>query len=224
MNMPEMFESLLQQRRSIRGYLPDPVPQNILNRVFEAAQRSPSNCNVQPWVVHVVSGDAARRMSEALVRTVTSGAPASPDLELTGPYPGEYRKRQIGAAVALFEATGIARDDIEARQQSLLRNFRFFEAPHAAFVLMPDWASYREAADCGMYLQTLMLEMTANGLASCAQGALSHYADSVRKELGVDDTMRVLMGISFGYEDPAHPANKAITDRVSLDSAVTFHN
>jgi len=218
----EALSALLHERRSIRGFRPDPVPQQVLDQVFGMAQQAPSNCNVQPWVVHVVSGDSAERMRAALHDAAQTREP-TPDFPLTGAYPGLYRERQIGAAKALFAATGVARDDVPARKASFLRNFRFFDAPHAAFVLVPAWAGYREAADCGMYAQSLMLALTAHGLASCAQGALSHYADVVKRQLGVPDDMRVLFGLAFGYEAPEHPANAARTVREPVATAITFH-
>lgn len=218
------LDRLMGERRSIRGFRPDPVPRPILERVFTIAQRAPSNCNVQPWVVHVVSGDAAERMRAALHTAAATEQPITPDFPLTGSYPGFYRDRQISAAKALFAATGVARDDAPARRESYLRNFRFFDAPHAAFLLLPDWAGYREAADCGMYAQSLMLALTAQGLASCAQGALSHHADIVRRELGVGEDMRVLFGIAFGYEDAAHPANATRTTREAVGDCIQFHD
>ena len=44
-------------RRSVRGFLDKEIPKDVLNRVFEIAQKSPSNCNVQPWKVYVASGE-----------------------------------------------------------------------------------------------------------------------------------------------------------------------
>jgi nitroreductase len=219
----EAFETLLRSRYSARGFRPEPVPQPVLDRVFAMAQQAPSNCNVQPWVVHVVSGGAAERMRDALHDAAAAGREPTPDFPLTGAYPGEYRNRQIDAAKALFTATGIARDDKHARRDSFLRNFRFFDAPHAAFIMLPPWAGYREAADCGMYAQSLMLALTAHGLASCAQGALSHHADIVKRELGVEDDMRVLFGIAFGQEDLEHPANATRTTRAPVETAIKFH-
>jgi nitroreductase len=223
-NWPDSLDMLLRARRSVRGFRPDPVPDTILERVFTSAQQAPSNCNVQPWVVHVLSGAALRRMGDLLYGAAASGQPPEPDFPLTGAYPGEYRNRQIGAAKALFVATGVARDDLPARRVSSLRNVRFFGAPHAAFILMPDWAGYREAADCGMYAQSLMLALTAHGLASCAQGALSHHPAAVKQELGIAGDVRLLFGIAFGYEDAGHPANAARTDRAPVATAVTFHD
>lgn len=219
----DVLDTLLHDRRSVRGFHPDPVPQEVLDRVFTMAQQAPSNCNVQPWVVHIVSGATAEKLRIALHEVAAKGRDVAPDFPLTGSYPGDYRNRQIGAAKALFAATGVARDDVPARQESFLRNFRFFDAPHAAFIFLPPWAGMREAADCGMYAQSLMLALTAHGLASCAQGALSHHADIVKRELGASGDMRALFGLAFGYEDVDHPANTARTIREPLDTAVTFH-
>ncbi|MET0369860.1 MAG: nitroreductase [Sphingobium sp.] len=220
----ETLDELMRERRSVRGFLPALVPADVLQSVFATAQLAPSNCNVQPWVVHVVSGASAEAMRTALHDRARSGAAVAPDFPLTGGYPGEYRTRQIDAAKALFAATGVAREDVAARTQSFLRNFRFFDAPHAAFLFVPRWAGMREAADCGMYAQSLMLALTAHGLASCAQGALSHHADVVRDQLDVSDDLLLLFGIAFGYEDAAHPANAARTTRLSLDQATIFHS
>jgi nitroreductase len=219
----EVIDHLMQERRSIRGFLPTPVPQPLLERVFATAQLAPSNCNVQPWVVHVVSGEAAERVRAALHDHAKTGAEVSPDFPLTGTYPGDYRARQVDAAKALFAATGVERHDVEARTESFLRNFRFFDAPHAAFIFIPDWAGMREAADVGMYAQSLMLALTANGVASCAQGALSHHASVVHRELGVGPEMKLLFGLAFGYPDETHPANQARTIRATVDEAIVFH-
>jgi len=48
--------------------------------------------------------------------------------------------------------------------------------------------------DIGMYAQTLMLVMTARGVASCAQGARP-LSDIVRKHLGLGADQRLLFGI-----------------------------
>lgn len=208
-----VLDRILRGRRSVRGFRADPVPDALIRRVFDMAELAPSNCNVQPWSAHVVSGETAERVRSDLVQAARSGQRPAPDFALTGGYPDHYRGRQIAAAKSLFAATGVARDDVVARTESFLRNFRFFDAPHAVFLFIPAWAGMREAADCGMYAQSLMLALTANGLASCAQGALSHHAAIVHEALGVGDDLKLLFGIAFGYEDDAHPANATRTER-----------
>ena len=51
-----VFNEVVAQRRSLRAFLPEPVSQAVLDDVFGTALRAPSNCNSQPWLVHVVSG------------------------------------------------------------------------------------------------------------------------------------------------------------------------
>jgi nitroreductase len=222
-NRIEALDTLMRERRSVRGFLPHAAPDALLRTIFETAQLAPSNCNVQPWVVHVVSGASAARMRTALHSASLAAEPLTPDIPLTGTYPGAYRSRQVNAAKALFSATGVAREDTAARLLSYQRNFQFFDAPHAAFIFMPDWAGMREAADCGMFVQSLMLALTAHGLASCAQGSLSHHAAITREVLGVGPELKLLFGLAFGYEDPEHPANATRTLRAPLDETTCFH-
>lgn len=219
----DSLDVLLSTRRSVRGFKPEPVPPDVLQRIFTMAARAPSNCNVQPWVVHVTSGATAELLRDRLHAAAGEGLSAQPDFPLTGPYPGAYRVRQVEAARALFAATGVSREDVAARARSFQRNFRFFEAPHAAFIMLPDWAEIREAVDCGLFAQSLMLAMTAHGIGSCAQGALSHYAPIVREAVGAPPNLRLLFGIAFGYEDADHPANSVRTSRAAIEHTTQFH-
>lgn len=216
--MPD-FDTVLRARRSVRGYLPDPVPDALQTEIFALAAWAPSNCNVQPWAVHVLSGEKLR----ALGREMAAAPVPKPDVPMVGGYQGVFRQRQIGSAVALYSAMGIGRDDHAGRQAAFLRNLDAFGAPHAAFVFLPEGFGLREAADLGGYAQTLMLTMASRGVASCAQGALSLHPGIVRQHLGLAEGPQLIMGISFGYEDPDHPANAARTDRAELEEIVTLH-
>jgi len=39
----------IRERKSIRGFKPDPIPKEILQKVLELGIRSPSAENGQPW-------------------------------------------------------------------------------------------------------------------------------------------------------------------------------
>lgn len=218
------LERVVRNRRSVRGFRPDPVPVETRERIFELALSAPSNCNVQPWLVHVVSGKLLTDLSAKLMAAVTSGQTPEPDVTGLTTYPGIYRDRQMDAAVQLYGAMGIGREDKKARQMAALRNFQFFDAPHVAFIFVPEWVQPRELTDCGLYAQTLMLAMTACNVASCPQAALGYYPEIVRSLLGVDPTNKLLYGISFGYEDPSVPANAARVGRETLSQTTTFHD
>ncbi len=220
---PMEFDTALAARRSVRGYLPREVDPALMREIFSLASLAPSNCNVQPWETHVVSGAALRSLGAAMTERAKTGKPAAPDVPMVGGYTGVWRARQIGSAKALYGAMCIARDDHQGRTDAFLRNLDAFGAPHAAFVLLPEPFGLREAADLGGYTQTLMLAMASRGIASCAQGALSLYPDMIRAHLGLAEGPKLIMGIAFGYEDTAHPANAARTDRAALEDLVSFH-
>lgn len=224
MDRPTMsVDEAIRLRRSVRGFLPREVPEATLREVFSLGQCAPSNCNVQPWTPHVVSGDKLKRLRDALVAAGMRDEPIKPDWPADGKFSGIYRERQVGAAQALYGAMGIARNDTIGRKLAYIRNHAFFDAPHAVFIFMPEAFDTREATDIGMYAQTLMLALTARGIASCAQGALGIFPDIVRQHLRISGHFRLLFGISFGYEDQNSKANAARVGRAEIDEVVTFH-
>jgi nitroreductase len=217
-----VFDEIVLARRSLRAFLPEPVPGDILERVFAVAQRAPSNCNTQPWITHVASGASLQSLREEMPRRFMAGQ-ISLDFPYDGVYHGVYKERQYGSAQALYDAVDIAREDKARRHEQFMRNFTFFDAPHAAFLFLPEPFGLREAADLGMYAQTVMLAMVAHGLGSCPQTALSFEADLIRETLGVDAKNKLLFGLSFGYPDTEAPVNRCATDRAGLGDCVHFH-
>jgi nitroreductase len=216
-------DEAVRRRRSVRGFLPDEIPEATLREVFELAQWSPSNCNVQPWTPHVVSGEALKRLREALVAAGMRDQPIKPDWPADAKFTGIYRQRQVDAAQKLYGAMGVERNDVVGRKMAYIRNHAFFDAPHAVLIFMAEPFDTREAADIGMYAQTLMLALIARGIASCAQGALGLFPEIVREHLCVPANDKLLFGISFGYEDRNIKANAARVGRADIDNAVRFH-
>ena len=163
-------DEAIRSRRSVRAFLPDEVPDATLREVFALAQWAPSNCNVQPWTPHVVSGEALRRLREALVDAAMRDEPIKPDWPAEGKFLGVYRERQVDAAAKLYGAMGVERRDLVARKLAYVRNHAFFDAPHVVFIFMPEPFDTREATDIGMYAQTLMLALAARGIALLRAG------------------------------------------------------
>lgn len=215
-------EDALAVRRSVRGFLDKPVPPDVMQKIFELAQRAPSNCNIQPWQVYVASGAARDRIREALMKNVTGGVAPNPDFGYPGKFQGVHRDRQVECAVALYTEMGITRQDSQGRLRASLRNFELFDAPHVAFIGMHKSFGATVALDVGIYLQSLMLAMTAHGVASCPQGSMRNYPDVVRAEFGSSPEIGILVGLSFGYEDGSVPANRTRTTRAPLPENVVF--
>jgi nitroreductase len=216
------LESILTNRYSTRAFLDKPVTEETLTEVFELAQRSASNCNVQPWQTCVVSGETKDSLKEQFISLLMTGAKPNPDFNWLPQYQDHHRERQFASANALYSALDIAREDKKSRQMAMVRNWQFFDAPHAVFFTMDKYLDIMGAVDLGIYAQTISLLLQERGISSCMQGALGQFPDPVRKTLGLPEERGILFGMSFGYADEDAAANKARTSRADLDTAVQF--
>ena len=215
------FAEIALQRRSIRAFMPDPVPRRVLDSVFKTALRAPSNCNTQPWFVHVATGAALESLRDELPARFAAGD-IGVDHPYDGKYEGVYRDRQYASAQVLYDALGIQREQKAERQAWFLNNFRFFGAPAVAFFTLPGEFGLREACDLGMFAQTVMLGATAHGLGSCPQTALGFMPHVIKPALDIPGDQKLLFGLSLGYPDRDAPENNAVTGRADLSDVVRF--
>ena len=217
----ETLERLLAARYSCRGFLPDPVPQPIIERILTMAQRSPSWCNAQPWQVIVTRRAGTERFRAALFNHVTK-APTAPDIAFPREYRGAYQERRRACGFALYDAVGVKRGDRVASGLQMLENFRFFGAPHVAIITTDEALGTYGAIDCGAYISNFLLAAQSLGVASIPQAALASHSPFVREYFGIGCDRLVVCGISFGYEDAAHKANGFRTERAPLDEVVRW--
>jgi nitroreductase len=215
-------EEALLSRRSIRDFKSEPVDKKVLEAVFDLAQWAPSNCNSQPWEVCVASGESCERLRTNITEAAFKGEIGDMDIPYDGVYEGVYKDRQYGSANAVYSALGIERSDKARRGEFFMRNFCFFDAPHVAFFFINKKFGIREGADLGMYAQSVMLAMQANGIASCPQTSLGFFAGIVREEFTVSDDLNLMFGLSFGYAADDSPINAIKIDRAPLSETTTF--
>ena len=60
-------DEAILSRRSIRAFRPDSVSRATIEHILEVARRAPSGTNTQPWKVHVFTGAALQRLSDAVL-------------------------------------------------------------------------------------------------------------------------------------------------------------
>ena len=217
------LETAVMSRRSVRGFQNREVPQDLLNKVFDIARWAPSGTNIQPWQSYVASGATRDALREQMMAAVKNGSPPNQDYkESQKPLGQVWKNRRRECAAVLYRAMNISWEDKKSRNAAAFRNFELFDAPHVAFICMDESFGLGRAWDVGMYAQTLMLAMTAYGLASCAQGTMAHHPELVRKAFDLGPEMKVLFGLSFGYEDTTMKVNSAHTQRAALEDTVTF--
>ncbi len=148
----DVLEALLSRRHSCRAFQQREVARAIIERVLRAAQRTPSDCNIQPWHVFLVSGTALERLRKAMYERAASGAPPVSDLGPIERYSGAYLERRRECGWSLYGALGIERGDRVASHRQALENFRFFGAPHLALITTHASLGTRAVLDCGAYL------------------------------------------------------------------------
>lgn len=128
------LEQAMSERRSIRGFKPDPVPRDLLEEIIALANRAPSSMNTQPWHFHVLTGAPLEAVRAGNSERMLSGVPPQREIVDHGAYQGVHRDRQVEIAIQLFEAMGIERDNKEKRQDWVMRGFRQFDAPVSVVV------------------------------------------------------------------------------------------
>ena len=217
------FTDVVANRRSTRAFETKPVAAEIIERVFSLGLKAPSNCNTQPWYVHIASGAKIELLRSMLPEKFMAGQ-LHLDYPYDGVYEGEFKVRQYAAAQALYDSLNIAREDKIKRHEAFMRNFTFFDAPHVAFFYLPAEFGLREACDLGMFAQTVMLGLVNEGLGSCPQTALGFHAGTIKETLGIPDDRKLMFGLSFGYPKQEEPVNQCVTDRALFSDLVTLHD
>ena len=221
-NNLDIIENLLSRRASCRGFRPDPVPDDLIERILMIAQRTASWCNSQPWQVIVTRGEGTEAFRSAMHAYASTGAEGTPDFPFPREYRNEYLARRRDSGFRLYNAVGVGRDDAKGKATQSLENFRFFGAPHVAIITSDEALGPYGAVDCGGYVAKFLMAAEAAGLATIPQAALAHHSGFVREHFGIGDDRRVVCGISFGYADPQHPANTVRTPRAALDEVIRF--
>jgi nitroreductase len=217
----EHFEQLLAKRYSCRAFLPQPVERATIERILEVAQRTPSWCNAQPWQAHITSGAATERFRAALLAHVVSNKVA-PEYDFPREYRGVYLDRRRECGFQLYDAVGVAKGDRAASAKQGLENYRLFGAPHALIVTTEEALGVYGVLDCGAWINNFMLAAAAAGVACIAQAALATHPKLLRQFFGIGEDRRIICGMSFGYEDASHPANKFRTNRANKEEVATW--
>jgi nitroreductase len=212
------------RRRSIRAFTSEPVELSLLREVVEQAARAPSGGNLQPWRIHVLTGEALARFRREMAERLRQGGPDDPEYEVYPPKLHEpYRTQRFVVGEGLYALLGIARDDKAGRLRQFDRNYDFFGAPVALFCFIDRRMGPGQWSDLGMYLQTLMLLLQERGLESCAQEAWSAYHKTVSAFVQAPPEQMLFCGMAIGHADPSAPENGLQTARASLETFATFH-
>ncbi len=218
------FETLVRERRSIRGYRPNPVPKELIDEVVAIAKQAPSSMNTQPWHFHVVTGEPLERIREGNTERMMAGASVDREIRMGHGYEGVHRERQIAIAVQLFEAMGIERHDKERRQDWVMRGFRQFDAPVSIVVPIDKELEHDTVShfDLGAVTYGLVLAAWTRGLGSVINGQGIMQSSVVREFAEIPDDEIIMTCVAMGYPDDDFVANDVKSVRSENDDVVSY--
>ncbi|MDF8333932.1 nitroreductase [Novosphingobium cyanobacteriorum] len=219
-----LYDEVVLGRRSIRGYLPKPVPRTLIEEILTIAMRSPTSMNTQPWHFHVITGEPLARIREGNTKRILAGEPDSREFRRGEAFSGVHRERQVEVAKQLFSAMGIARDDGAARQDWVLRGFRQFDAPVCVIVAYDRELSGSDdtAFDCGAVTTALVNAAWSRGLGCVINSQGIMQSPVVREHAGIPDDQVIMKAVAMGWPDPSFPANAVVSHRKSMEEAARF--
>lgn len=210
------------ERRSIRAFLKKPVPQIILEEIFQSALRAPSWGNTQPWKFTVVGGKILQAMVEDLVERVSSGSPPQTDIEIPKDWPEALARRYKENGKRLFAVLGIGREEKEKRTAHSMNMFRFFGAPQVAYIHLDRSLGTYSIFDAGLLAQNIALLAVERGLGTCFLAVSVLFSDVVRRHTGIPESDRIVIGMAIGHPDWDAPVNHFRSHREPLAAVVRW--
>jgi nitroreductase len=217
------FYECLESRRSVRAFSAKKVERETLLKILEAANRSPSYMNTQPWEVFVASGDKKEALAKTLYEEAASGTTPNPDLPFPKEWPETLSRRSADHRLRRFKALGIDPNDQEKVRQGYLRNFQFYGAPCVLFIGLEKSLAPWSVFDLGLFTGSLLLAIHDQGLGAVPQALTMAYPDLIRKELGIPSTISLLLSVPIGYPDPEAPVNQYRSTRKGQDEYIRWH-
>jgi len=222
----ETVSEALNTRITVRQFLDTPVPDEVLNRILTMSLRSPSGGNLQPWKMHVLTGEALTAFKTDAAEFTLSG---KMDMK-SGTYPAypsplwePQRSWRYKLGEDMYALLGIPRENKMGRLVWLAQNSKFFEAPVGIIFTGHKKLDMPQYLDIGIILQSLMLLAREEGLHTAPQGWWRNLSSICHEHLDIPDDEEVLVGMAMGYGDPDANVNNLYADRAELDELVKFY-
>ena len=197
----------IRGRKSIRAFLPRPVPKDVITQVLEASRWAPSGCNRQPWRVTVATGEDCSALADRLVERVREREPHTPCSSGSSPS-------------ALVIGLG---QEAERLGQSLwefvvLGSYGFYSAPVVVVVSHPG----SRGNDVSQFVTTMLIAAHSLGLGTCWLGYPLSHAALIRRALDIPADERIRAVVALGYPDLDSPANAYRSPRDELATFVRW--
>jgi nitroreductase len=221
-----IVDAAITTRRSLRAFLPDPIPRETIEEILAVASRAPSGTNTQPWKVYVLMGAARERLGDAILAAYADPEQLRAHTEEYAYYPREWvapyvdRRRKVGWD--LYGLLGLGRADKTGMAAQHARNYRFFDAPVGLIFTIDRVMEQGSWLDYGMFLQNIMVAARARGLDTCPQAAFTQFHRIIAGLLDLPDDEMVVCGMALGHADPERIENTLVTERAPVSALARF--
>jgi nitroreductase len=219
-------DAAISSRKSVRAFLPTPVPRETIEEILRLASRAPSGTNTQPWNVHVLTGEAKDELSRKILAAYDDPEEASTHKEEYDYYPTEWRspfidrRRKIGWD--LYGLLKIGKADKGRMHDQHGRNYSFFDAPVGLMFTIDRVMQQGSWLDYGMFLQNIMVSARARGLDTCPQAAFTQFHRIIMEHIGAPPNQMLVCGMSLGFADPNAVENQLVTEREPVSGFARF--
>ena len=225
----DVIEAILA-RRSVRDFSSKPVPKETVMKVFEAATRSPSGGNAQPWEVFVATGATLERIRKVYQERFQAGGAGSPGgpggARGPGgpgeppPQPAYVQERMATIRNERLRLLGLDPANPASGRVFMEWGARLFGVPVLAVICMDKALSSN--LDLGLFIQTVCLAAQGYGVESFIAGAFASHRDVLSKELEIPENLNIITGIGLGYANPDAIINTYRSPRRPMQEVVRY--
>ncbi|MGC8659311.1 MAG: nitroreductase [Desulfomonilaceae bacterium] len=218
----ELDDAILN-RKSVRAFLPDPVPRQTISEIVDLARWAPSWGNTQPWEIVVADGIKAKQLANAFEEEGRKGASPRPSIDMPVNFTGVYKERYMNLGRDLLTFLGIEREDKQARMNHYLNMYRFFGAPCVIYLVIDSELNEPYSClDIGSIGTTICYAAMLHGLGTIYLAASMHFPDIARRILEIPNNKKIVIGIAIGYPKPGAPAAIFRSNRAEVDQILRF--
>lgn len=174
--------SLMKNRRSIRSYRPDPIPDGYVEKILEAGRWAPSSANSQPWDFIVIRDAKTKAQIHSIILEVIEKIKTFRDFPFLKTFRAEY-VLQAPVIIVVCGDPRFVKVSIMDGVDSQIEEFSFWGS-----VTLP--------------IQNMLLAASCLGLGSVVFTDI--FPDRIKRILNVPDPLKVvcLLPIGFPAESP----------------------
>lgn len=216
------------ERRAIRAYKPDQVPDDVLREILAEARWAPSATNTQSTYVYALSGEPLAKFKAELRQYAESEVEPHPDFASHTAMPPALAARQQDLFKTRMEfiAAEEARlgiQPVEPPVPPMVAGAQIFGAPTVLVLAFDEgFSDWFGCFDGGLFSMAIALAAHARGLATCITTSNVRYPELLRKVIPGTDTQKMLAAIAIGYPDLEAPVNRFPRTRIPVDEFLRF--